>query len=448
MGILAIILFLLIFALILKGYPVALTLGGASTLFAIIICLFFPDVMKFQDFYLLPSRFMGTINNTMLIAVPLFIYMGIMLEKSGLAENLLETMSILFGKMNGGLAISVVIVGSLLAASTGIVGATVVTMGVISLPVMLKKGYKPELATGVIASSGTLGQIIPPSVVLILLADQIGANSRGVAQVDVGTIFKAAIIPGLFLVIGYIIYILVISKMKPHWAPAISHEEINALRGKGYAKRVFKAFFLPMLLIVAVLGSILLGIASPTEAAAVGAMGATLLTLLEKKLNLKILNSVMRQTMQLTSMVFLILLGATTFTLVFRSLGGDDYLIHLIQQADLSAMTFLALVMIVIFICGFFIDFIEIIFIFIPVITPIFNIYEVDMLWVAVLLALNLQTSFLTPPFGFSLFYLKGVAPQGITTQHLYKGIVPFIIIQVILICMIILFPNLIYLIH
>ncbi len=447
MGFLAIILFLLIFALILKGYPVALTLGGVSTLFALIVGFFFPDVIRLQDFYLLPSRFMGTINNTMLIAVPLFIFMGIMLEKSGLAESLLETMSILFGKMNGGLALSVIIVGALLAASTGIVGATVVTMGVISLPVMLKRGYRPELATGVIASSGTLGQIIPPSVVLILLADQIGANSRGVAQVDVGTIFKAAIIPGVILVIGYMLYIVFISKWKPEWAPRISDEEIDNMKGPGFGKRVFKAFFLPMLLIVAVLGSILMGIASPTEAAAVGALGATLLTIFEKRLTKDILNSVMRQTMHLTSMVFLILLGATTFTLVFRTLGGDDYLIHIIQQADLSAMAFLAIVMIVIFICGFFIDFIEIIFIFVPVITPIFNIYEVDMLWVAILMALNLQTSFLTPPFGFSLFYLKGVAPEGITTQHLYRGIVPFIIIQVIFIAIVILYPELIYLI-
>ena len=448
MGILAIILFLLIFALILKGYPVALTLGGVSTLFALVVSLFYPDLIRLQDFYLLPSRFMGTINNTMLIAVPLFIYMGIMLEKSGLAESLLETMSILFGKMHGGLAISVIIVGALLAASTGIVGATVVTMGVISLPVMLKRGYRPELATGVIASSGTLGQIIPPSVVLILLADQIGSNTRGVVQVDVGTLFKAAIIPGIILVVGYILYIVFISRNRPEWAPCIPDEEIDALKGPGFMQRVFKAFLLPMLLIVAVLGSILFGIASPTEAAAVGALGATLLTISEKKLNIDVLRAVMRQTMHLTSMVFLILLGATTFTLVFRTLGGDDYLIHLIQSADLSAMVFLAIVMIVIFISGFFIDFIEIIFIFVPVITPIFNLYEIDMLWVAVLMALNLQTSFLTPPFGFSLFYLKGVAPEGITTNHLYRGIIPFIIIQVLLIALIVFFPNLIYLIQ
>ncbi len=445
MGFLALILFFIIFALILKGYPVAFTLGGVSVVFALVMMMFAPEVISLRDFNLLPSRFMGTINTTMLMAVPLFIYMGIMLEKSGLAESLLETMANLFGSLRGGLAISVVIVGALLAASTGIVGATVVTMGVLSLPVMLKRGYKPELATGVIASSGTLGQIIPPSVVLILLADQIGASSRGAAQVDVGSMFKAAFLPGFLLVVGYIIYILVISNLRPTWAPPIPEDEVKAMRGKGFALRVFKAFFLPLLLIVAVLGSIFAGIASPTEAAAVGAMGATLLTLLEGKFNLNILNQVMRQTMQLTAMVFWILLGATTFTLVFRTLGGDDYLIELIQNANLSPMVFLTIVMVLIFIAGFFIDFIEIIFIFVPIITPIFNVYEVDMLWVGILMALNLQTSFLTPPFGFSLFYLKGVAPPEVTTQHLYRGIVPFIIIQIIMIAVVILFPEIIY---
>lgn len=445
MGALALLLFFIIFILILKGYPVAFTLGGVSTLFALILVVVVPDAMRFTDLNLLPSRFMGTINNTMLMAVPLFIYMGIMLEKSGLAESLLETMANLFGKMRGGLAISVVLVGALLAASTGIVGATVVTMGIISLPVMLKRGYKPELATGVIASSGTLGQIIPPSVVLILLADQIGASSRGVSQVDVGTMFKAALLPGILLVLAYILYILIISFLKPEWAPPIPEAEIKQMRGKGFGKRVFKAFFLPFLLIIAVLGSIFQGIASPTEAAAVGAIGATILTLFEGKFTYTILTQVMRQTMHLTAMVFLILLGATTFTLVFRTLGGDEYLIHLITQANLSPMAFLTIVMVVIFISGFFIDFIEIIFIFVPVITPIFDIYEVDMLWVGILMALNLQTSFLTPPFGFSLFYLKGVAPPGITTQHLYRGIIPFIIIQVIFIALIIIFPEIIY---
>lgn len=447
MGILALVLFLIIFILVLKGYPVAFTLGGVSVVFALCIAVIFPDVFRFKDFGFLSHRFMGIIDNTMLKAVPLFIYMGIMLEKSGLAESLLETMANLFGRLRGGLAISVVIVGALLAASTGIVGATVVTMGVISLPVMLKRGYKPELATGIITSSGTLGQIIPPSVVLILLADQIGANSRGGVQVDVGTLFKAALLPGLILVVAYVVYILVISQIRPELAPPVQEAELKKLRGPGFWGRVLKAFILPLLLIVAVLGSIFMGIASPTEAAAVGAFGATLLTLLAGKFNLKILNQVMRQTMQLTAMVFWILLGATTFTIVFRILEGDDYLIQLIEQANLSAMGFLAIVMIIIFISGFFIDFIEIIFIFVPVITPIFNLYGVDMLWVGILMALNLQTSFLTPPFGFSLFYLKGVAPPEITTSHLYKGVIPFILIQLLIIGLIIFVPDLIYLV-
>ncbi len=442
-GILALVLFLLVFILILKGYPVAFTLAGVSVLFALIISVVNPELFDIRNFDLLPSRFMGTINNVLLMAIPLFIYMGVMFQKSGLAEKLLETMAYLFGSLKGGLAISVVIVGGLLAASTGIVGATVVSMGVISLPVLLKRGYKPELATGVIASSGTLGQIIPPSVVLILLADQIGANTRGVSQVDVGTMFKAAVIPGILLVASYILYILIIGYVKPSWAPCIPAEEIQAMKGKGFLKRVFKALFLPLSLIVLVLGAIFYGIASPTEAAAVGAIGATLLSILEGKFNMVNLKDVMKQTVNVSSMVFMILLGATTFSLVFRTLGGDEYIVDLISQSSISPMFFLAMVMVFVFICGFFIDFIEIIFIFVPVVTPIFDLYEVNMLWVGILLALNLQTSFLTPPFGFSLFYLKGVSPPEITTGVLYRGIVPFIIIQLMIIILLIVFPEL-----
>jgi len=445
MGALALILFGLIFILILKGYPVAFTLGGVSVLFVLLIAVIFPGYLRVDDFTLLPSRYKGIIDNTVLMAVPLFIFMGIMLQKSGLAESLLETMAILFGKFKGGLAISVILVGALLAASTGIVGATVVTMGIISLPTMLKRGYKNELATGVIASSGTLGQIIPPSVVLVLLADTISSSSRGGIQVDVGLMFQAAIFPGLLLVLAYIVYVIILSQFKPEWAPPIPAQEIEKFKSKGFAARVVKAFVLPFLLIIAVLGSIFWGIASPTEAAAVGAFGAMCLTLIQGKFSTKVLREVMAQTMQLTTMVFFILLGATTFTLIFRILGGDTYLIELIQAANLSPMAFLALVMIVIFIAGFFIDFIEIIFIVVPVVTPIFNALEVDMLWVGVLMALNLQASFLTPPFGFSLFYLKGVAPKEVTTKQLYRGIIPFVLIQLALLTTIILFPNMLY---
>jgi tripartite ATP-independent transporter DctM subunit len=447
MGLLAIILFFLIFILILRGYPVSFTLAGVSVLFAIAICVFFPDVMRFADFRLLPSRFMGMINNYVLMAVPLFIYMGIMMEKSGLAESLLETMAVLFGRFSGGLAISVIVVGALLAASTGIVGATVVTMGLISLPTMLKRGYNASLATGVVASSGTLGQIIPPSVVLVLLADAISSSSRSGQQVDVGAMFQACILPGILLVSFYIIYVFIIARLHPDWAPAVPKKEIDEFKKDGFGLKLLKAFVLPLLLIIAVLGSILGGLASPTEAAAVGALGATLLTAFQGRFSLDILNRVMRETMHLTGMVFFILLGATTFTLVFRTLGGDDYLVDLISKTNLPPMAFLALVMIILFLAGFFIDFIEIIFIIVPVVTPVFNALEVDMLWVGVLMALNLQTSFLTPPFGFSLFYLKGVAPDTVKTRDLYRGIIPFIVIQLLFLASIILFPDLIYII-
>ncbi len=436
MELLAILLFALIFLFILWGYPVALTLGGLSVLFA----FFTVDPIIFNA---LPSRIMGTMNNVLLIAVPLFIYMGIMLEKSGLAESMLETMALLFGKMKGGLAISVVVVGALLAASTGIVGATVVTMGLISLPTMLKRGYRTELATGTIAASGTLGQIIPPSIVLVLLADQL-SNASGNQSVDVGTMFSAALLPGLILVSLYILYILFVAWRYPEYAPSMPEEEIAAFQEKGMWGRVIKAFLLPLLLIVAVLGSIFGGIASPTEAAAVGAFGASLLTIIQGKLTFKVLQSVMQETTHLTCMVFLILLGATTFSLVFRDLGGDYYLIDLIENSRLAPIGFLLLVMVAIFIAGFFIDFIEIVFIIVPVVTPIFVSLEMDLVWIGILIAMNLQTSFLTPPFGFSLFYLKGVAPPEVTTQHLYRGIIPFIIIQVIFISLIILFPQIV----
>jgi tripartite ATP-independent transporter DctM subunit len=430
MAILAILLFFSIFLLILYGYPVAFTLGGISILYA--ICFLDPG-----SYIAIAPRIMGVVSNYVLLAVPLFIYMGIMLEKSGLAESLLETMAMLFGRIRGGLAVSVVIVGALLAASTGIVGATVITMGLISLPTMLKRGYRTELATGTIAASGTLGQIIPPSVVLVLLGS--------VLNVSVGKLFAAALIPGLLLVLVYIVFIFVVAWLRPEYAPSMPAEEIQAFRREGFAKKVIQAFLLPMLLIVAVLGSIFWGIATPTEAAAVGALGATLLTISQGKFSLDVLKAVMRETTHLTSMVFIILLGATVFSFVFREMGGDTYLVNLIERSNLSAMTFLALVMVVVFIAGFFIDFIEIIFIIVPVVAPIFTTLGIDLIWIGVLLGLNLQTSFLSPPFGFSLFYLKGVAPPGVTTQHLYRGILPFVIIQLVFLAAVIFFPEVVY---
>jgi tripartite ATP-independent transporter DctM subunit len=426
---LALVLFALVFVLLLVGYPVAFTLGGISVIFGLF-------TFGVDFFYLLPLRVFGTMGNYVLIAVPLFIFMGMMLEKSGIAENLLETMALLFGKFKGGLAMAVVVVGAMLAASTGIVGATVITMGLISLPTMLKRGYKVELATGTIAASGTLGQIIPPSVVLVLLGS--------VLNVSVGNLFMAAVVPGLILVILYALYIVAVSLIKPASVPSMPDEEIAQFRQKGMFTKVIKAFLLPFLLILAVLGSIFAGIASPTEAAAVGAGGATLLTLAQGRFSLEILRDVARETTHLTSMVFMILVGATAFSLVFRGLEGDTYLISLIESAQLSPTAFLLLVMIAVFIAGFFIDFIEIIFILVPVVAPIFSALGIDLVWVGILIALNLQTSFLTPPFGFSLFYLKGVAPPEVTTMHLYRGIMPFVIMQMVFLILVVLFPEII----
>ncbi len=373
-------------------------------------------------------------QNFVLLAVPLFVFMGIMLEKSGIAERLLETMALLFGRFRGGLAISVVIVGAMLAASTGIVGATVVTMGLISLPTMLKRGYGPRLSTGVIASSGTLGQIIPPSVVLVLLGS--------VLNVSVGDLFLAAIVPGVGLVGCYLLYIVIYAQIYPDKAPSMPREEIEKFKADGLNLGLVKSFVFPLLLIFAVLGSIFAGIASPTEAAGVGAFGALILTWSQGKLNLKTLKEVMRETTMLTSMVFMILVGATAFSLVFRGLEGDKFLLTIIEDAALSPYAFLFLVMALVFIAGFFIDFIEIVFIVVPVVAPLFVAMGVDLIWVGILLAVNLQTSFLTPPFGFALFYLKGVAPPEVKTSHLYQGIIPFVLIQIAFLVLLVLFPE------
>lgn len=425
--IIAILLFCAIFLVLMTGYPVAFVLGGLSVIVGMI---YVPDFLDF-----LPLRIMGTIQNYVLMAVPLFVFMGLTLEKSGIAEELLQSMGVMFGKIKGGLALSVIVVGTLLAASTGIVGATVISMGLISLPIMLKKNYSIPLATGIIASSGTLGQIIPPSVVLVLLGS--------VLNVPVGDLFRAAIIPGLILVVAYIMYVLVFAYLYPEKAPALPAEEVRLFRAENYISKILKSFLYPMLLILAVLGVIFSGIASPTEAAAVGALGAILLTLLQGKLSWTLLSSVSKETTHLTSMVFMILLGATTFSLVFRGLGGDKMLINLIESGNLTANQFLLLVMVVVFIAGFFIDFIEIIFIFVPIVAPIFVKFQMDPLWIGILLALNLQTSFLTPPFGFALFYLKGVAPPEVKTIDIYKGVLPFILIQLLVLLLFVFFPQL-----
>ena len=426
---LPIILFGAIFLLILLGYPVAFTLGGLSVIVGLL-------VFDADFFYLLSLRVYGTMQNFVLLAVPLFVFMGIMLEKSGIAERLLHTMSMLFGNIRGGLAIAVVVVGAMLAASTGIVGATVVTMGLISLPTMLKNGYGPRISTGVIASSGTLGQIIPPSVVLVLLGS--------VLNVSVGDLFLAAVVPGVGLVMIYLIYIIAYGQIYPGRVPKVSKEQLAEFRSEGFSVEVMKSFLFPFVLILIVLGSIFAGVASPTEAAGVGAFGAMILAVISKKFNLSMLKEVMKETTMLTSMVFMILVGATAFSLVFRGLEGDKFLLNLIQGANMNATTFLIVVMIIVFISGFFIDFIEIVFIIVPVVAPIFVSLGVDLIWIGILLAINLQTSFLTPPFGFALFYLKGVAPPEVKTRHIYQGIVPFVIIQLIFLTMLIIFPDII----
>ncbi|MEE4253875.1 MAG: TRAP transporter large permease subunit [Desulfuromusa sp.] len=423
----SLVLFATVFALLLLGFPVAFTLGGVSLIFG-----YFTFGMGL--FQLLPLRIWGTMTNYVLIAVPLFVYMGLMLEKSGLAEELLETMAMLFGKLRGGLAISVIVVGAVLAASTGIVGATVVTMGLLSLPTMIKRGYSPELTTGTICAAGTLGQIIPPSIVLVLLGS--------VLNVSIGDMFIGAVIPGIILVSLYILWIILVAFIRPEAAPAMPANELAVFRGIGMYKKIFRAFFLPFFLIVAVLGSIFAGIASPTEAAAVGAMGATFLTIWQKKLNLATLREVMRGTTTLTSMVFILIVGASAFGLVFRGMGGDRYITNLILGAGMEPGHFLLIVMLVIFVAGFFIDFIEITFIIVPVVAPIFQQMGIDLLWIGILIAMNLQTSFLTPPFGFSLFYLKGVAPPEITTSQIYKGIIPFIVIQMICLVIVVIWPE------
>jgi tripartite ATP-independent transporter DctM subunit len=426
---LPIIFFVAVLVCLLSGYPVAFTLGGVSVIFGLII-------FGLNFFTLLPLRIWGIMTNYVLIAVPLFVFMGVMLEKSGLAEELLETMALLFGKLRGGLAIAVLVVGALLGASTGIVGATVVTMGVLSLPVMLKRGYGKPAATGIIMASGTLGQIIPPSIVLVLLGS--------VLNVPVGNLFIGAVIPGFLLVFLFFIYIVFLTIIKPRSLPAMPAEELKKFSEEGKLKRILNAFILPSILIVAVLGSIFAGIASPTEAAGVGAFGAILLSIFRRKFTFTALKDVMMKTTSLTSMVFMILVGAAAFGLVFRGLHGDRLLSNWILHANLEPHHFLALVMLLIFILGFFIDFIEITFIIVPIISPIFEHLGINLLWVGILIAMNLQTSFLTPPFGFSIFYLKGVSPPEVTTSHLYKGIIPYVFIQLAALIIIILFPDLV----
>jgi tripartite ATP-independent transporter DctM subunit len=422
--------FLALTILLMAGFPVAFTLLGTSLVFGLI-------GFGWSFFDLLPLRIWGRITNVTLIAVPLFVFMGVMLERSGLAEELLDTMGILFGRLKGGLAVSVVVVGALLGASTGIVGATVVTMGLLAVPTMMRRNYQKELAAGTVAASGTLGQIIPPSIVLVLIGDIVG--------VSVGELFMGAVLPGMLLMTLYVVYILVAAHLRPHIAPAIPQEELDAISRKELLIRVSRALVPPLFLMVAVLGSIFAGIASPTEAAAVGAVGATLLTVINGKFSMDILKKVMTSTMNLTCMVFIILCGAAAFGLVFRGLGGDGLVREFLEYiASVSSREMvLVIVMALIFFIGFFLDFIEITFIHVPVLAPIMIEFGFDPIWFCILLAVNLQTSFMTPPFGFSLFYLKAVTPPEITTGHIYRGIIPFVCVQLIGLGIVIFWPEL-----
>ena len=419
-----IVMFISLMVMLLLGYPVAFTLGAVALVFGGIF-------LGFDFFNLLPLRIWGIMTNFTLIAVPLFIFMGVILDRSGLAEDLLETMGKLCGKLNGGLALSIVIVGAMLAATTGVVGATVVTMGIIALPTMLKHNYSTSLAAGTIAASGTLGQIIPPSIILILLGDIIG--------VPVGRLFMGAVIPGFMLVSLFIVYILIYAWCKPAAAPALKtiSNELSILN-------ILTILLPPLILILAVLGSIFFGIASPTESAAVGAIGALVLAALHKRLSLKNLVDSMQQTTKLTCMVFMILIGATAFGLVFRGIGGDSLVLDVMSNLPGGIWGFLLISMFLIFVLGFFLDFLQVCFIVIPILVPIANQLNIDMLWFAILIALNLQTSFLTPPFGFSLFYLKAVAPSEVRIQDIYIGIIPFVLLQVATIIIIILIPDLV----
>jgi tripartite ATP-independent transporter DctM subunit len=433
---------------LLLGFPVAFSLAGTAFAFALLGSQL--GVFDLRLLGGLPSRYFGVMVNEVLVAVPLFVFMGVMLERSRLSEQLLETMGLLFGRLRGGLGISVTLVGMLLAASTGIVGATVVTMGLLALPTMLKAGYDPKLACGTICASGTLGQIIPPSIVLVILGDILqGANTQAQlalgnfapAPVSVVDLFAGALLPGLLLVGLYLLWQVVVAILRPESSPALP--ELAAGQG-GLALRVLTALLPPAFLILAVLGSILAGIATPTESAAVGAVGAMLLAASRAQLSLKVLRDVMRSTTQISSMVFVILLGASVFSLVFRGLGGERIVHDVLHALPGGAFGAMLAVMALMFLLGFFLDFIEIVFVVVPIVGPVLLMMDLDPVWLGVMMAVNLQTSFLTPPFGFALFYLRGVAPPSVTTMDIYRGIVPFVIIQLLGLCLLAMFPELV----
>ena len=443
----ALLLFLSVIVLLLAGFPVAFSLGGTALIFAFVGVL----TGGFESAFLsgLPSRMFGIMTNETLVAVPLFVFMGITLERARIAENLLETLSALFGSLRGGLGISVTLVGMLLAASTGIVGATVVTMGLLSLPTMLKRGYAPEIAAGTICASGTLGQIIPPSIILVMLGDvmssayqqaQLAQGTFSPDTVSVGDLFAGALIPGLLLVLLYVLWLIFAAVVKPDAMPAhVSGHDDSVSLG-----RVLNALAPPLILIFAVLGSILGGFATPTEAAGVGAIGAMLIALQRRALSMERLKEIMRGTLRISSMVFMILIGASVFSLVFRGYGGDDGVRAILDALPGGVVAAVIVVMLVMFLLGFVLDFIEITFVVVPIVGPVLLSMGLDPVWLGIMIAINLQTSFLTPPFGFALFYLRGVAPPEVTTGQIYRGVIPFVGIQIFALLILAAFPVLV----
>lgn len=441
----AILMFFTIVIVLLAGYPVAFSLGGIALLFA----LSGIATGSFDAAFLgtMPNRLFGTMSNETLIAVPLFVFMGVTLERAKIAEGLLDGLSALFGRLRGGLGISVTLVGMLLAASTGIVGATVVTMGLLSLPTMLRRGYDPKIATGTICAAGTLGQVIPPSIILVLLGDVL-SSAYSQAQLDqgifapdtvsVGDLFLGALMPGLVLVALYIVYLLLVALLRPDAMPAGEHDRDGVdLFG------LLLALFPPLLLILAVLGSILGGFATPTEAAGVGAVGAVLLAAVKRRLDRDRIGEIARSTARVSSMVFMILIGASIFSLVFRGYGGDRLVQEILSNLPGGAIGAVLSVMLLMFLLGFVLDFIEITFVVVPIVGPILLAMGLDPVWLGVMFAINLQTSFLTPPFGFALFYLRGVAPQSLATGDIYRGVIPFVLIQLLVLCVLALAPGL-----
>lgn len=443
----ALLLFLSVIVLLLAGFPVAFSLGGTALLFA------FAGILGggFEAAFLsgLPIRVFGIMSNETLLAVPLFVFMGVTLERARIAEDLLDSLSSLFGSLRGGLGISVTLVGMLLAASTGIVGATVVTMGLLSLPTMLKRGYSAEIATGTICASGTLGQIIPPSIILVMLGDVMSSAyqrsqlSQGIFSpktVSVGDLFAGALLPGLLLVLFYIVYLIAVAVFRPSAMPAHSSMDGQAVS----MSRLLRALFPPLALIFAVLGSILGGFATPTEAAGVGATGALLIALQRRQLSLERLREVMQSTLRISSMVFFILIGASLFSLVFRGYSGDDGVREILHALPGGAFAAMLVVMLVMFLLGFVLDFIEITFVVVPIVGPVLLAMGLDPVWLGIMIAINLQTSFLTPPFGFALFYLRGVAPATVSTGQIYRGVIPFVAIQLFALLVLAVFPDLV----